>query len=156
MPRNSETLHDYLDSNGIWHRFIEFSDLVKTVEQSAKKVPVERIVKSIVMIASNGDPLLAIVRAGDKVSFRKIKRLLSIKDVRLASPEEATSGFPAGGVAPFTSITTVLLDPSVLTNQTCLVGGWDVNKLLEVMISDILEKVRPGIANIRDEREKGG
>ena len=154
MSKYSETLRAFLDSNGIWHRFIEFSDPVKTVEQAGRKVPVERIVKSIVMIASNGDPLLAILRAQDRVSFRKIKRLLAVKDVRLASPEEvlATSGFPAGGVAPFTSIRTVLLDPTVLANETCFVGGGDVDKLLEVKTGDILERVRPRIVDIQDER----
>lgn len=157
MPRYSEILRDLLDSKGIWHRFIEFSDPVKTVEQASSKVPVDRIVKSIVMIDSSGGPVLAILRAQDRVSFRKIKRLLAVKDVRLASPDEvlAASGFPAGGVAPFTSITTVLLDPAVLANKTCFVGGGDVDKLLEVKTGDILEKVRPRIVDIHDERRNG-
>ena len=156
MPGYSESLGKHLESKGVWHRFVEFSDPVKTVEQAGRKVPVDKIVKSIVMIDSNGSPLLAILRAQDRVSFRKIKRLLGVKDVRLANAEEVlnASGFPAGGVAPFNSIARALLDPTVLTNETCFVGGGDIDKLLEVRTQDIVEMVRPKIVDIRDEREK--
>jgi prolyl-tRNA editing enzyme YbaK/EbsC (Cys-tRNA(Pro) deacylase) len=154
MTSYSELLGDLLDSKGVWHRFIEFSDPVKTVEQAGRKVPVEKIVKSIVMVDSNGNPLLAILRAQSRVSFRKIKKLLAVKDVRLAGPEEVLkfSGFPAGGVAPFNSIKTVLLDPTVLENEICFAGGGDVDKLLKVKTHDIVEIVQPRIVDIRDER----
>jgi prolyl-tRNA editing enzyme YbaK/EbsC (Cys-tRNA(Pro) deacylase) len=154
MPSYSESLGRLLDSKGVWHRFIEFNDPVKTVEQAGRKVPVEKIVKSIVMIDSNGNPLLAILGAQSRVSFRKIKGLLAVKDVHLAGAEEVLkfSGFPAGGVAPFNSIKTVLLDPTVLTNEICFVGGGDVDKLLEVKTRDIVEIMGPRIVDIRDER----
>jgi prolyl-tRNA editing enzyme YbaK/EbsC (Cys-tRNA(Pro) deacylase) len=156
MSSYSESLRDFLNSKKVWHRFIEFSDPVKTVEQAGKKVPVERIVKSIVMVDSNGAALLAIIGAQDRVSFRKIKRLLEVRDVRLANAEEVlkASGFPAGGVAPFNSITRVLLDPTVLSNETCFVGGGDIDRLLEVRTHDIVEIVHPRIVDIRDERKK--
>jgi prolyl-tRNA editing enzyme YbaK/EbsC (Cys-tRNA(Pro) deacylase) len=148
-------LGNLLDSKGVWHRFIEFSEPVKTVEQAGRKVPVEKIVKSIVLVDSNGNPLLAILRAQSRVSFRKIKRLLAVRDVRLAGAEEVLrfSGFPAGGVAPFNSIKTVLLDPTVLTNEICFVGGGDVDKLLEVKARDIVEVMQARIVDIRDERQ---
>ena len=156
MPKYSESLGNFLDSKEVWHRFVEFSEPVKTVEQASRKVPAEKIVKSIVMIDSNGVPLLAILRAQNKLSFRKIKQLLSVNDVRLASAEEVlnASGFPAGGVAPFNPITRTLLDPTVLTIETCFVGGGDVDKLLEVRTRDIVEIMRPRIADILDERKE--
>ena len=151
-----ESLGNFLNSKGVWHRFIEFSDPVKTVEQAGKKVPVERIVKSIVMVDSNGAALLAIIGAQHRVSFRKIKRLLEVRDVRLANAEEVlkASGFPVGGVAPFNLIRRVLLDPAVLTNETCFVGGGDIDKLLEVRTQDIVEMMHPRIVDIRDERAR--
>jgi len=42
----SEGLKAFLASRGVWHRFIEFEEPVKTVEQAARKVPVEKIAKS--------------------------------------------------------------------------------------------------------------
>jgi Cys-tRNA(Pro)/Cys-tRNA(Cys) deacylase len=139
-----------LISKNVWHRFIEFNEPVKTVEQAARKVQVEKIAKSIVMVDSNGDSLLAIVPAKSKVSHRKIKSLLAVKDVRLASPEEVLehSGYPAGGVPPFNRIKRVLVDSEVLTNETVVVGGGDVDKLMEIKTNDIVAVLNPTVADI--------
>jgi len=151
-PCYSEPLRAFLASKNVWHRFIEFGEPVKTVEQAGRKVPAERIVKSIVMVDSDGNPLLAVVPAKSRVSHRKLKRLLAIKDVRLASPEEVSnhSGYPAGGVPPFNNIKRVFADPQVLTNKTCIVGGGDVDKLLEVKTQDIVDILNPRIADVTE------
>ena len=119
---------------------IEFSEPVKTVEQASKQVDAERIAKSIVMIDSNGKPLLAIVPATSRVSHRKLKEILDVRDVRLANPEEVLlhSGYPAGGVPPFNQIKRVFVDPQVLKNETAIVGGGDIDKLLEVRTKDVV------------------
>jgi Cys-tRNA(Pro) deacylase len=123
---------------------------VKTVEQAAKKVQVEKIAKSIVMLDSNDSPLLAIIPAQSKVSLKKLKQLLAVKDVRLASPEEvlAYSGYPAGGVSPFNNIHRALLDSKLLSSETVIVGGGDIDKLMELRTKDILEFLNPQIADI--------
>jgi Cys-tRNA(Pro)/Cys-tRNA(Cys) deacylase len=156
MADYSQKLKDVLLSRNLWHRFIEFSEPVKTVEQAGRKVPVEKIIKSIVMIDSDGDPLLAIVKAQSMVSFRKIKKLLEVKDVRLATHEEVlkNSGFPAGGVPPLNSINRVLLDPEILKSETCIAGGGDVNKLIEMKTQDVIDALRPRIVDIRDDKPK--
>lgn len=156
MADYGQRLKDVLLSKNLWHRFIEFSEPVKTVEQAGRKVPVEKIVKSIVMIDSNGNPLLAIVKAQSMVSFRKIKKLLEVKDIRLASPEEVLkhSGFPAGGVPPLNSISRVLLDPEVLKSETCIAGGGNVNKLIEMKTKDLVDTLGPRIVDIRDDKPK--
>jgi prolyl-tRNA editing enzyme YbaK/EbsC (Cys-tRNA(Pro) deacylase) len=114
---------------------------VKTVEQASKQVDAEKIVKSIVMVDLNGDPLLAIVPARSKVSHKKLKDLLDVRDVRLATPDEVLrhSGYPAGGVPPFNKIKRVIVDPQVLKNETAIVGGGDIDKLLEVKTKDIVD-----------------
>ena len=42
----SEKLELVLSSKNVWHRFIEFSEPVKTVEQAGRKIQVEKIAKS--------------------------------------------------------------------------------------------------------------
>ena len=149
-PDYSEKLKLLLSSKNVWHRFIEFSEPVKTVEQAGRKVQVEKIAKSIVMVDSNGDPLLAIVPAKSKVSHRKIKSLAAVRDVRLASPEEVLkhSGYPAGGVSPFNNINRIILDPQVLRSETAIVGGGDLDKLVEVRTEDIVNILKPKIDDI--------
>ena len=146
----SEKLHADLVSRNVWHRFIEFNEPVKTVEQAGKKVQIEKIAKSIVMIDSNGSPLLAIVAAKNKISFRKIKAFLAVKDVHLASPAEVLfhSGYPAGGVPPINKIKRVLVDPEVLRNETAIVGGGDVKMLMEIKTADIVKTLNPEVVDI--------
>jgi len=155
MTDYSQKLEAFLQSRNLWHRFIEFNEPVKTVEQASRKVPVERIAKSIVMVDSKGSPLVAIVRAKSIVSHRKIKSLLGVKDVRLANPEEVLrhSGYPVGGVPPFNNIDRVLLDPEVLKDETCIAGGGDVNKLIEVRTKDLVGALNPKVVDISETRK---
>jgi len=149
-PTYSEKLRSFLIANNVSHRFIEFSDPVKTVEQASKKVHVEKIAKSIVMVDSNGNALLAIVPAKNKVSHRKVKTILSVSDVHLASHPEVLkhSGYPVGGVPPFNDIKRSILDPQVLKNETAIVGGGDVNKLIEIRSRDIVTILNPRVEDI--------
>lgn len=94
----------------------------------------------------------AILPARNKVSYRKIKDLLGVRDVRLANYEEVLkhSGYPAGGVPPFNRIRRVNLDPHVLNNDLSIIrGGYIINKLVEVRTEDLVSILKPRIANIR-------
>jgi Cys-tRNA(Pro)/Cys-tRNA(Cys) deacylase len=138
---NSKTLTSFLTSRNVWHRLIEFDEPVRTVEQASRQVNAEKIVKSIVMIDSDGNPTLALVAARSMVSHKKLKKLLDVKDVRLASHEEVLnfSGYPAGGVPPFNDVKRVIADPEILKNETIVVGGGDVDKLLEIRTGDVIQ-----------------
>ncbi len=146
----SELLKRFLVSNRIWHRFIEFDEPVKTVEQAAKKVDIDQIAKSIILVDSNSQPLMAILRANDLISYKKVKALLSVIDVRLANEKEVLqySGYPVGGVPPFNNVRRALLDSQVMKKNTAIVGGGDVNKLVELRIRDIVDVVKPVIADL--------
>lgn len=146
----SENLKNFLLAHRIWHRFIEFDEPVKTVEQAARRVDVEKIAKSIILIDSNNLPLMAILPAKNRISYKKLKTLLKVKDVRLANETEVLhySGYPVGGVPPFNNVERALLDPQVLKNANAIVGGGDINKLVELRTADIEEIVRPIIADL--------
>src|SRR3989442_8019276 len=148
-PNYSEHLRITLVSKGIWHRFIEFDEPVRTVEEAARKVSADRIIKSIVLVGSDKKPILAILPARSRISYKKVKTLLKIKDVRLAQPDEVLehSGYPVGGVPPFNKISRILLDPTVQRNARSIAGGGDPDKLVELETRDILEFLDPIIAD---------
>ncbi len=148
-PKYSEFLRTTLVSKGIWHRFIEFDEPVRTVEEAARKVSAARIIKSIVLVGSYKRPILAILPAKNKISYKKIKTLLKVKDVRLAQPDEVLehSGYPVGGVPPFNKINRILLDPTIQRNSRSIAGGGDPDKLVELETRDILEFLDPIIAD---------
>ena len=149
QPNYSKTLRTFLTSKGIWHRFIEFDDPVRTVAEASRKVSADQIIKSIVMIGSDKKPILAILPANQRISYKKIKTLLNVKDVRLAQPSEVLehSGYPVGGVPPFNQITRILLDPKVLRNMKSIAGGGDPDKLVELETKEIVEFLDPLIAD---------
>ena len=148
-PNYSEFLRNNLVSKGIRHRFIEFGEPVRTVEEAARKVSADKIIKSIVLVGSDKKPILAILPAKNKISYKKIKTLLKVKDVRLAQPDEVLehSGYPVGGVPPFTKISRILLDPTVQRNARSIAGGGDPDKLVELETRDLLEFLDPIIAD---------
>ena len=150
QAKYGEQLKAHLSSLHLWFRFIEFDEPVKTVEQAAKKVQAEKIAKSIVMIDSHGEPLLAIVPALSMVSHKKLKELLNVRDVRLADAQEVLqhSGYPAGGVPPFNKIKRVFLDKQVLRDETAIVGGGDIDKLVEIRTKDIVTAINATVADI--------
>jgi len=148
-PNYSEILRTTLVSKGIWHRFIEFDEPVRTVEEAARRVSADRIIKSIVLVGSDQKPILAILPARNKISYKKIKTLLKVKDVRLAQPDEVLehSGYPVGGVPPFNKISRILLDPTVQRNARSIAGGGDPDKLVELETRDLLEFLDPIVAD---------
>ena len=145
-----DSLREFFEAEKLWHRFIEFDEPVITVEQAKKKVPIEKIAKSMVLVDYDGSPLLAVIPAKNKIRFAKIKKLLNLRDVRLATPEETLrySGYDAGGVPPFNHIERILIDPLVLDNDTSIVGGGNITRLAEVKTQDIVRLMHPKIANI--------
>ena len=145
----SESLRSTLESKGIWHRFIEFDEPVRTVEEASRKVEADRIIKSIVLVGSDKKPILAILPAKNRISYKKLKTLLKVKDVRLAQPDEVLehSGYPVGGVPPFNKIKRILLDPTVQRNARSIAGGGEPDKLVELETKDILEFLDPIIAD---------
>lgn len=147
---NSKTLTSFVTSKNLWHRLIEFGEPVKTVEQASRQIDAEKIVKSIVMVDSDGNPILALVPAQRMVSHKKLKKFLDVRDVRLASYDEVLrfSGYLAGGVPPFNNIKRVIADPQILKNETIVVGGGDVDKLLEVRTKDVIEVSNAQIVDI--------
>jgi prolyl-tRNA editing enzyme YbaK/EbsC (Cys-tRNA(Pro) deacylase) len=148
-PNYSESLRTTLVSKGIWHRFIEFDEPVRTVEEASRKVSADRIIKSIVLVGSDKKPILVILPAKNRISYKKIKTLLKVKDVRLAQPDEVLehSGYPVGGVPPFNKIKRILLDPTVQRNARSIAGGGDPDMLVELETLDILNFLEPIIAD---------
>jgi prolyl-tRNA editing enzyme YbaK/EbsC (Cys-tRNA(Pro) deacylase) len=65
-------------------------------------VPVASIVKSLIVVA-DGKFVLCLVPGHIRMDFEVISKLLSAKDVRMATPEEVKeqTGYSIGGVPPF-------------------------------------------------------
>lgn len=84
------------------------------------------------------------------ISYKKVKALLSVRDVRLATEQEVLlhSGYPVGGVPPFNRLTRVFMDTQVLKNSNMIVGGGDVTKLVELRTKDVVKNLKPVVTDL--------
>ena len=104
----------------------------------------EAVAKSIVLVASDGQPALVILLGKDKIDLKKIKGILGVKDARLAVPKEVLeiTGYEVGGVPPISvyGIRTIM-DKGVAEKQEIVCGGGDAQRLMRIKVREILETV---------------
>ena len=149
---NSKFLAKFLSKKKVWFRLHEFEDETKTAIEAGEKIPLEMVVKSIVLVDSNQEPLLIILPALRKIDTKKVKKLLGVRDVRLATPQEVLefSGYPVGAVPPVfhKKIKKFILDKEALKLEKVFAGGGETNKLIELRIQDIKRILNPLVAEV--------
>ena len=154
MEFNSTSLSRFLRERNVWFRLHEYDEDVKTVARAGEKVNTKEVVKSLVFMDSNDEPFIIILPADRKVNFKKAKRVLGVKDVRLARPDEVLrySGYPVGAVPPVfhKNIKRVILDSHAMRMGKVFAGGGDTNKLIEMRVEDIRRIDDPVIADISE------
>lgn len=102
------------------------------------------VVKSILLIDSNQNPALVILKGSDKVDLQKVKKILGVSDVRLAHPEEVLeiTGYEVGGVPPVSVFgVKTILDSGIEHLKEVIAGGGTQNHLLQIKVADILANV---------------
>ena len=104
----------------------------------------ESVAKSILLIGSDNEPILAILLGKDKIDFAKIKKALGLTDVRLATPKEVLeiTGYEVGGVPPISIYgVRTLIDKSVAEKDEVVCGGGDARHLMRIKVKEIFDSV---------------
>lgn len=147
----------FLNENKIIYEFVTTTSS-KTVEESSNFVPREKIIKTLIFVDINNNPFALIIRGLDKADFKKIKKFLNVKDVRLANEEEVLkySGFNIGAVTPifFKDIETILMDRKVLELKEVFAGGGKENLLIKLRVEDIIKFVNPKISDFSKDENR--
>lgn len=138
---------------GVEVEVLEFQGTVETVEKASRLSgePPSRIVKTL-LIKAGGSYVVAVVRGDRRVDYGKAQQVLG-SPVLLASPSEvkAVLGVEPGAVTPISSRIRelrVVLDPKVLKNEYVLCGGGSINRLYKVRTRDLVEYLKPMIADV--------
>lgn len=94
----------FLSSAGCESRVTHSDDTIFTVEDASRVIgtPPGRILKSLLLIADEGEWVLALMSGSNRVSDKKIKHILKTGRVRMGTAEaiKTYSGFELGGVPP--------------------------------------------------------
>lgn len=89
---------------GVSPEIHEFPEGTKTAAEAARAVgcAIGQIVKSLVFMA-DGEAVLALTSGQNRVDSAALARLMEVRSVRQATPEEAreATGFAIGGTPPF-------------------------------------------------------
>ena len=140
-------LKNFLESNKISAEVFETKGEVHSAARAAVELGSdenEALVKSILLMDSNAKPLLVILLGSDKIDFQKIKLLLGVKDVRLASSEEVLeiTGYEIGGVPPISIYgVRTIIDKHVSDKEKVVCGGGDKQHLMRIKINDIIDNI---------------
>ncbi|MFW9903874.1 MAG: aminoacyl-tRNA deacylase [Candidatus Thorarchaeota archaeon] len=148
-------LQEYINENQLDAEIISLETSTKTVEESVKALgcKAEEIIKSIVIVTNKNEFFLVILQGNRRIKTRKVKKLLNVKDIKLASPKQVEDeiGYKVGDVPPISINLPVILDEFVLevSKSSKLYGGGGASsKLIAISINELLDSTHPLIADV--------
>jgi Ala-tRNA(Pro) deacylase len=136
-------LEQYLEENGVWHRFVDKPETIHTADAAASAgIDLERVTKSLVLLDQDKNPILAIIPGDSKLSFAKVKEAVGAKKVRMVPFDQAEeySGYLPGATPMVCHKVKmrVLLDKRLTSFDSIYGGGGARTKLLELRVEDVV------------------
>ncbi len=146
-------LEKYLQSNGIWHKFIKKTETVHTSDAAkAAGVELHRLTKNLVSETNQGEHVLLIVPGNRKVDLKAAAVALKVKNVQLVpfAKAEEISGYPPGGTPSVGHKTNmrIIVDEELLRFETIFCGGGSRDRLVELKTADIVRLNGATVAKI--------
>jgi Ala-tRNA(Pro) deacylase len=140
-----------LDENNVEYKLDEHEATI-TSEDAARIRGVSQSTGAKSMIAKTKDKFVLLVLPGDKrIDWRKVKNILSVKDISLASEGEVLekTGLVRGSVAPFGSLLEMeeYFDESLLKNEYLNLNAGSVNHSITLKTQDLIKITNPNIVS---------
>lgn len=142
----------YLTERGVEAKFYEFKEHTITVDAACRQLNIgpEKIVKSIVFLDQDGNPILAIVSGDRRVNEEKLAKASNSKKVRIAKAREVESftGYKIGELPPVGHNLRTFIDEKVVEKDKVIGGGGSTHTLLEISPKDIVKLTNAKICDI--------
>jgi prolyl-tRNA editing enzyme YbaK/EbsC (Cys-tRNA(Pro) deacylase) len=146
-------LLDYLRRNRIKAKLVGFKSPVMRSEE-AKRLARGNVVKSILLVVDRR-PVLCLLGGEDKLSFKKLRKVLGARQVRLAKAREVKciTGYDVGALPPFAHLsklkTLVDLGVSELKGDA-FVGGGSHYHLMRIDVDELLRVVKGEMVDLHE------
>ncbi|MCA6213890.1 nucleotide pyrophosphohydrolase [Thermococcus bergensis] len=131
---------------------IEPKGEVKTVEQVVKLLGVspENIIKSLVFIVNESEPILVIVDGKSKVSLEKLRNIFG--NVRMAKPKEVEeiTGYKVGEVPPVGIPIKTVVDKKLVEKEFVIGGGGRIDRLSRLSPKKIVEFQKAEVLDVSE------
>ena len=130
-------------------KVISLNNSARTAKEAASSLGCEvgAIVKSLLLKTEDGF-VLSLVSGDKKASLNKLKKLLNLKDVSMASAEDVKkiTGYTIGGVSPIGHLkkVEVLIDDSLERFDSLFAAAGHPNCIFEINFVD-LQKITKGL-----------
>ena len=153
MNPYEEKIKQYIQDHHLPAEHLSFLTSCHSVEEAAKSVraSAEDLVKNICLIDSQGNLIVAIVKGEDRVSLKKIGKVLGIEAPRPANPEEILekTSYICGGVPSFGYKATFLIDPKAMEKEMVYSGGGSENSLIKISPQELQKANQGKVVKIR-------
>jgi Cys-tRNA(Pro)/Cys-tRNA(Cys) deacylase len=136
-------LKKYLEENKIWYEFVQREETIHA-KDAAKSAGIELrlLSKSLVLLDQDKTPYIAIIPGNMKLSFNKIKSVLSVKKIRLCPFDETInySGYLPGETPPVYHKANMksVLDKHFLESEYMYGGGGERVLSVKLKVEDVI------------------
>jgi Cys-tRNA(Pro) deacylase len=150
-----------LEELGIDYRVLLHEHKAMNVEEAAAErgVPIEQIVKTLLVRRTGrlagGRHVIALVRGDQRLSLKKLARLVGDKTLEMAPPEDVprVTGYQIGAVAPLglrRSDVPIYVDQHILEEQRVSISAGRHDAGLELATEDLIHAVNGQVADITE------
>jgi Cys-tRNA(Pro) deacylase len=152
-PEPVERVSSFMREAGAEARIEEFPDGTHTAADAAAAVGcgVEQIVKTLVFLC-DGAPVVALVPGDRRGDSGKVAAAFGSASARIATRDEVedATGFAPGAVAPFPlpKVSTIYLDPRLLTHPRVWVGAGSERHVVGLSPSELARLSRAQTADV--------
>lgn len=147
-------VEEFIKSRSLKAKILRFEKTVESVKSAseASGYPEANILKTLLVIA-DGKPYAVILPGDKRLDFKLLTRTLNVKSVRMARAREIREllGVGPGEVSPLIrEILSIkrILDSEALKKRKVLVGGGSLHTLVEIEIRELVEAIKPEIAEV--------
>ena len=139
----SQKLTAFLQSKGVVFKQFEHEPVHTSQDASrVRGTDLKKGAKALVMMADK-TPILLVVSAATKVDFKAVKNKYGIKNLRMATPEEALriTGIPIGGIHPWGNLYHIdtYVDQNLSQQPYIDFNAGELTKSFEVSYDDFLK-----------------
>jgi Cys-tRNA(Pro) deacylase len=152
--RSSDDVHDDLTARGVAHQIVDLPSSSRSAQLAADAlgVGVAEVVKSLLFMLDDENPVLALVTGDATVDVAALARETGASSVRLARAREVreATGYRPGAVPPCALATDVpvVADPGVFAPEVVYCGGGTTTTMLSIRSADLAVVLQPRILPI--------
>lgn len=142
----------YLDQHHV-HYSARFHPAVFTAQEMAAvtHIPGREVAKTVI-VKADGELIMIVLPASDRVNFQQIRRVTGAKSVELASESEFMDLFPdseVGAMPPFGNLygMKVYVSPALCGDEEIAFNAGSHLETMKIAFNDYCSLVHPGVLN---------